>query len=337
MAVRYGIDSLGKNVKKLIGTYWFIIGIGVVLGLAYVAADTGIFLYRYNAHRAAVIAIFLMSGMTTPMKRLGEDVKKWRCHLLVQMFSFAVIPALFFFTSGWLPDGPVRYGVFLVAVLPTTVSSCVVFTTAVGGRVSCAVLNTVGGNLLGIVLSPLLLGLLIGYGGAVEFAAVSRSIPALCMLVLLPFAAGRACGCVLPDSFSARVKGVQSYAAQACVLVIMFCAFSKSSSDLAESLGALWKCFLYLAVAHVVLVAAAMACVRALRLPEPVAAAALFCSTQKTLAMGVPLAFSFFGNTDTAIALILLPLVFYYLFQLLFGGLLIPYWSNRIAVSAGQP
>ena len=42
-------------------------------------------------------------------------------------------------------------------------------------------------------------------------------------------------------------------------------------------------------------------------------------------------------STVLAVALILLPLVFYYLFQLLFGGLLIPYWSNRIAVSAGQP
>jgi len=322
--------------RKLVRTYWFVAGIGAVLGLAYVTPEAGHLLSEYGAKKAAVIAIFLMSGLTTPLRHLGEDVGRWRCHLLVQSFSFMLIPTALYLTSGWLPDGPVRYGVYLVAVLPTTTSSCVVFTTAAGGRSSCALLNAVGGNLIGIVLSPLLLGLAVGYGGTTDLHSVSKAVRALCWLVLLPFVLGGVCGYVLPQRAVARVKRIQPVAAQTCVLLLMFCAFADSLGDLADSFKSLWACFLYLAIAHVAILAAANAGTRMFRLPPDVAAAGVFCSTQKTLAMGMPLAISFFEGADVNIALVLLPLIFYHLFQLIVGGLLIPRWSRRIA-QAGRP
>lgn len=327
---------MNQALRKSIQTYGLVVGIGAVIALAYAAPTAGAFLSKYHAVDAAVMAIFLMAGLTTPLEHLGEDLGKWRCHLVIQGFTFAIMPAVLYVTSGWIDEAPVRYGVYLVAVLPTTISSCVVFTTAAGGRAGCAMLNAVGGNLIGIILSPLLLGLLIGRSAAPDFDSTLRAILKLCWLVLLPFVAGRLCGRLLPV-VAARTRRIQSYAAQSCILLIMFCAFSTSAGELGEAIGALWRCFLYLAVIHGIIVAAATAASRLFRLLAADAAAVVFCATQKTLAMGIPLAYAFFEGTGVSVALVLLPLVFYHLFQLVFGSLLIPYWAGRTAGRMDRP
>lgn len=320
-------------MKSCIKRYWFLAGIGLAVALAYVLPDAGIFLGGHHAKGAAVVTIFLMSGLTTGLRQVRDDVKNWRCHVLVQGFSFLVIPAVLVWTSGWLRDDALRYGIWLVAVLPTTISSCVVLTTAAGGRTSCALLNAVGGNLLGIIVSPLLLGFLVGHGNALDGALALRTMAALCRIVLLPFALGRIAGLAFP-SLATRVNRFQSYAAQGCILLIMFCAFAASLGSLTESLGAVWPCFAYLAAAHVLFVVAAGGGARLFRLPADVSASAVFCAGQKTLALGLPLADSFFAEMDVPLAVVILPIIFYHLFQLAFASSLVSYWAKRTRASA---
>jgi len=315
-------------MKDFVRKYGFLAGVAIVIAVAYVVPAAGTFLGRYGAQAAAVAVIFFLSGVTTRLKHVGDDLKNWRCHLLIQGFSFALIPVLFTLASGWMPDGALKYGVYLVAVVPTTISSCVVLTTAAGGRTSCALLNAVGGNLIGIALSPLLLGLLVGREGGFCFPAALRTTLQLCRIVLLPFVAGKMAGLALP-AFVARVSRVQSYVAQGCILLIMFCAFAKSLNGLAGALAGMWPCFVYLAVAHVIFVAAATACTRAVKLSAPESTAAVFCATQKTLAMAIPLAAAFFAGTEVPLGVVILPIVFYHLFQLSFASFVVPYWARR--------
>ena len=323
-----------NTFKKLAAKYWLIGGIAFVIGLAYVIPEVGVFLKGHHAVNVAIIAIFLMSGMTTRLSHVGEDMANWRCHALIQGLSFVLIPAILLATSWWIKDESLKYGVFLVAVVPTTISSCVVMTTAAGGRTSCALLNAAGGNLLGIVISPLLLGFLVGRSGAVGVDSSVRTIVKLCWLVLLPFVAGQVSAQFLPQAINAGVKRIQSRVAQCFILVIMFCAFAESMNKLGEAVGGMWMCFAYLAVLHLVLTWVAAACARGLRLSPTDPVAAVYCGTQKTLAMGLPLAYAFFEGSDVTVGLVILPLTFYHLFQLVYGGMKISYWSKRTAAAA---
>jgi len=320
-------------MKALVKRYWFLAGVAAAIALAGVAPDAGAFLGKLGAKTAAVAAIFFMSGVTMDLKHVRDDMKKWRCHALVQGSSFVAAPAILFLTSGWLPDGPLKYGVYLVAVVPTTISSCVVLTTAAGGRTPCALVNAVGGNLLGIVLSPLLLGALIGRSGALDSGAALRTVTKLCLLVLLPFAAGKCVGPMV-SSFAARVKKLQSVLAQILILIIMFCAFSDSLGGLKGAWGEIWKCFLYLAVAHLVFVGLITLAARVAQLADDESAAVVFCGSQKTLAMAIPLALSFFAGSDVPGAVVLLPIIFYHFFQLAFASVLVPYWARRTAAAS---
>ena len=323
--------KLSSPIKRLVGALAFLAGIAAVIGLAYAVPEAGTFLERYGGTRAAVIAIFLMSGLTVSLKHLGSDVRRWKCHLLIQGLSFGFIPVAFYFSSGWLPDGALKYGVYLVAAVPTTISTCVVYTTAAGGRTSCALINAVGGNLIGIILSPLLLGLMIGRGGGLDLATAGNAALDLCWLVLLPFVIGHVAGYALP-ALSKYVRKIQSYAAQGCVLIIVLCTFSKSLSALVGALDEVWRCFAYLGLAHVAFVVLAAACTRLLRFSREESVAAIFCASQKTLGMAIPVALSFFSGSRASLALVVLPIMFFHLFQLIFGSLLIPVlpaWASR--------
>ncbi len=174
-------------LKNAARTYWFPCGIGLVLLLAYSAPSVGASMDRCGFIKIAVIAIFLTTGFISSPKSISRNVGNWRCHALVQGFSFVLIPAAILLSSGWLPDGPLKYGVYLVAVLPTTISSCVAFTIAAGGSASCAILNAVGGNLIGVFISPVLFGLLTGQFMSQGIGGIGWKIINLCLLVLLPF------------------------------------------------------------------------------------------------------------------------------------------------------
>jgi sodium/bile acid cotransporter 7 len=321
-----------KSVFRTLARQWFIIGIAVVIALGYAAPQTGRFLDRNGVPKLAIVVIFFVSGLAIRLKHLGEDLLEWRCHLVIQATSFLIAPALVWATSGWMAEGPVRLGAFLIAVLPTTVFSCVAFTAAARGRTACAILNAVGGNLLGVALSPLLLGLLSGHGAGLDVAAVTRTIRDLCLLVLVPFLAGQALG-QRPSLLVARVSRVQSYIGMSCVLLVMFCAFSKSVGDLASQLGAMWRCFLYVAALHVALLAAAWGGARMVRLAPGERIAALFCGSQKTLSLGIPLAYSYYRGSETPVGIVILPLVFFHLFQLTLGSVIVAR-AARLAVRA---
>ena len=317
--------NLHRIAKRLTGTLTFLVGIVVVIGLAYTIPEVGVALDKHGVMRGAIMAVFLMSGLTISLKHLGDDAVRWKCHLFIQSVSFGIIPLSLYFTSGWLPEGPMKYGVYLVAAVPTTIASCVIYTTAAGGRTPSAMINAVGGNLLGIVLSPLLLALMIGHSAEPGAVSAGKAVLDLCKVVLFPFLAGRLLGAVLPRLIGI-IKPVQSRAAQLFVLLVIFCGFSKSAASSALVPANAWLCFAYLAVAHMILVAAAILGTRFLRFSREESIAAVFCSTQKTLAMSAPLAASFFGDD---VGLVLMPIIFYHLFQLTFGSILIPLLGPR--------
>lgn len=316
------MHGLAQYLRK----HWFLPALLGVVGLSLGAPSIGAAAARGGwLSSAAVVAMFVISGLSLPSEDLRRGLTSLRAHAFCQVFLFLLTPAYFALTSTWLAgttQGGLVAGIYGLAVLPTTVTSCIVFTQLAGGRTATAIFNAVGSNLLGVFVSPLLLTWLLRRGGsALPPADLLAVFAALAGKVLVPFAAGQLLRLRLRD-FAARRRAVLSAAGAALVLVIVFAAVSRAAADpvLLRSAARLPAALAYLAGSNVLLMAAAYGGARLVRLERADAVAAVFVCPQKTLALGVPLLLTYFAGDPGAAGVAVLPVLFYHPWQLVTAG-----------------
>jgi len=305
---------------------WFLFGILTALFLGTLIPGVELVLNRDGIARTVLIVLlFLIAGFTLPSETIAGGLKEYRLHLFIQTFVFLLIPGFFLLTT--LPfrslwDHQLYVGIFAVAVLPTTISSCIVFTQISGGNVMGTMFNAALANILGVVLSPLLLSLLIrGGGDPLPAAEMLRILRNLGLQMLVPIA----CGQILRRFFhgiATKQKKRLSVASNIFILFILFFAFSKTARNpnFAGNLHSLLGPFVYLAAAHSVLLLTAYAGARLFNFSRENTISVLYTAPQKTLAVGVPLISTYFAATPQALGVALLPLVFYHAWQLLVAG-----------------
>jgi sodium/bile acid cotransporter 7 len=305
---------------------WFLIGILTALLMGFLVPGAELSLNPGGITRTVLIVLlFLLSGFTLPSEAITSGLKNYRLHLYVQCFIFVLIPAFFLLTT--LPfrslwDRQLFAGIFAVAVLPTTISSCIVFTQVSGGNVMGTMFNAALANMIGVIVSPLLLSLLMrGGGDPIPASEILKILKSLALQMLLPIA----CGQTLRRFFkevAVKQKRRLSVASNLFILFILFFAFSKTARnpDFLANLRSLIGPFGYLAVAHLVLLAIAYWGARLFRFSRENTITVLYAAPQKTLAVGVPLISTYFAATPEVLGLALLPLVFYHAWQLLVAG-----------------
>lgn len=314
--------------------YVFLAGLVVVVVLAFVLPGPGAkggFLHAEVATKAAVVVIFIVQGLVLALEALREGLFRWRLHLLVQVFTYALIPLLglgFDAVAGrWLPE-PLRVGFLFLAVLPTTISTAIVYTSMAGGNAAAALVNATISNVLGVFITPVWVGLLLQVRG--EPVPVWPLIRELTLLVLLPLVIGQVLRPLLRGWIEAH-RAWGNRLNNAMVLFIVYAAFSESvSSGVWVRHG--WPVALQTLAGAVVLFTIVMLlvvlAVRWMRLDAADRTAALFCAPQKTLAAGVPMANLIFAG-HPALGLILLPVMLYHPVQLLVGGVLVNWLKPR--------
>jgi sodium/bile acid cotransporter 7 len=307
---------------------WFIFALLASLATGFLFPQADRVLNPHNVTRTALIAaLFFIMGLTLPSESIRAGFSDWRLHLYIQTFLFLITPAFFLLTT--LPfRGSIQpdllAGVLALSCLPTTIASCVIFTQLAGGNVAGTLFNAAASNILGVFLSPLLLALLLSEAGrpvsASELAGVFKD---LAIQILAPIAAGQLLRRFIRP-FAERRRGALANASNVLLLLVILFTFARSAGEpgfLAQLRGALGL-FLYLAVAHLVLVALAYFGARALRFPPGNQISVVFAAPQKTLALGVPLIATYFARSPEALGMILLPLLFSHPWQLLVAGLL---------------
>ncbi len=311
----------------LLSRYGLTFGLVAAFALAHLWPELGQRLDQFGASTIAIIGIFLLSGLSTDLRMATRALASWRCHLLIQAHIFLIIPTLVFVTAFWMPDGPLKLGVYLVAALPTTISSCVALTSAARGNSLCAIVNSVGSNVIGVALTPLLAGILFGQSHFAGTSAIASTVRDMALLALIPFAIG--------ELLSLQWPAVREYGAKAerplslgLILLLILCAFSKSLDKLFEQFQLLWPCLIYLTVMHGVFMTSAVLTGKWLLRTREDRTAMFFCATQKTMAFGLPVAYAFFADSPVPIAVVVLPLVFYYLLQMVSGSILV-HWMNH--------
>jgi solute carrier family 10 (sodium/bile acid cotransporter), member 7 len=306
---------------------WFILGIVVALLTGFLLADRAETLNPSGwTNRLVVFLLFLITGLTLPSDRIRQDLSNPRLHILIQTFIFVVAPALFLTASPLFRDamdGQLLVGIFALAVLPTTVSSCIVFAQSANGNTVGAVFNASLANTVGILLSPLLLSLFLsGAGRALPVQQLLSTLRSLAMNMLVPIVVGQVVRIKVRD-FVDRHRKKFGVISNSLILVVVVLAFAKTASNpqLTRYATELPWVFVYLAVVHLILVGLVLLSTRLLKFSTPDRITAMFVAPQKTLALGAPLLTIYFSGQEI-LGVALLPLLFYHPFQLLIAGFL---------------
>jgi sodium/bile acid cotransporter 7 len=314
----------------------FLLGLVLAVAVAFLLPGPGArggVLHAEMVNNFGIALILFLQGLSLAFEKIRSGAGNWRLHLIIQSFTFVIFPlvGLLFdaVMARWWPDAPVavRQGLLYLCVLPSTVSTSVVLTAVAGGNTPGALFNAAFSNIVGVVLTPVLVQILMQKTGA--SAPFGPLLLKIVLLTLVPFAVGMGLRNFVKDRVDARKVWVTRIS-NAVILFIVYSAFCESVQEKVwERYGLLLTgqvmglvSVLFLVMSLLVFVAN-----RLLRLSREDAIASYFCSVKKTLAMGVPLAMLIFGDTAD-LTLILLPTIFYHPLQLFVNGVLANRWAQ---------
>jgi sodium/bile acid cotransporter 7 len=265
---------------------------------------------------AAIFALFFLHGVRLPREALISGVTDWRLHAAILATTYLLFPlaglALAAAFPGLLPPA-LWTGMLFLCALPSTVQSSIAFTSMAGGNVAGAVAAAAFSNLLGVFLTPLLVGLMLQtQGGGVSLAGIGKIVA----LLFLPFVLGHALRPVLLPLVAGR-PGLTTAVDKGTILLAVYGAFSAAAVDRlwsrlppAALAAAAGLCLLILAL----ILTAAWAIGRLGFSPEN-RTAILFCGSVKSLASGVPMARILFPGPAAGLAI--LPIMLFHSFQLI--------------------
>ena len=138
-----------------------------------------------------ICIIFLLYGLKLNIKEILRDIRNWKLHLVVQFGTFLLFPLLVFLLYPFFKGTDyqlVWLSIFFLASLPSTVSSSVVMVSIAKGNITSAIFNASISGLIGIIVTPLLIGAFLEHTTAdVDQMAI---IQQLLLKVLLPIILG---------------------------------------------------------------------------------------------------------------------------------------------------
>lgn len=269
---------------------------------------------------AGVVLLFFLHGVRLPRENLVAALVHWRLHLLILSITFGVFPlaglGLATALPGLLP-AQLWIGLLFLCALPGTVQSCIAFTSMARGNIAATVASAAASNLLGIVLTPLLTGLLTHvHGSGVSFAGIWKIV----LQLLLPFAVGHALRPLLGE-WAKRQGKVLSLCDRATIVLSVYSAFSLAV------IGGIWHSvplptLLVLGATCLVLLLLAfggtLAVARAAGFKREDAITIQLCGSLKSLVTGVPMARVMFTGPEIGAAL--LPVMIFHQLQLMIGA-----------------
>jgi sodium/bile acid cotransporter 7 len=286
-----------------------------------------------GAGTAAIALMFFLQGARLSPQAALAGARHWRLHAVVLGSTFLIFPAIGLTLHALAPKlltAPLWAGLLMLCLLPSTVQSSIAFTSIARGNVAAALCAATASNLFGILLTPLLAGLLLSAHGGFSVRAVGDIVVQL----LLPFIAGqlarRWIGAWVRDH-----KAIGMMVDRGSILLIVYVAFSEGVThgiwhqvDAAQ-LGVLL--LLDAALLGAVLLATSLGS-RLLGFDRADQITIVFCGSKKSLASGLPMASVLFAGQS--VGLIVLPLMLFHQIQLMVCAALARRWAAEPAANA---
>lgn len=286
-----------------------------------------------GAADAGIVLLFFLHGAKLSREAIWSGARAWKLHLATLGSTFALFPLIGLLTQrvDVIPL-TMRAGLLFLTLLPSTVQSSIAFTAIARGNVAAAVVSASFSNLLGIIITPLLVALLMERSGTGSLISLS-AIQDIVLQLLLPFVIGHLARPWI-GGFVARHKAMLGRVDRGSILLVVYAAFS------AAVVEGLWhkvsrgELLLLAAVCIAMLILvllATWALGRILGFTREDAIVLQFCGSKKSLATGVPIAGVLFPAS--AVGPILLPVMLFHQIQLMACAVL----ARRYAAAADAP
>ncbi len=285
---------------------------------------------------AAIALLFFMHGAKLSREAIIAGGSHWRLHLWVMCSTFILFPALGVLFVWWSPvnvSQELYTGFLYLCILPATVQSAIAFTSLAGGNVAAAVCSASASSLLGIFLSPLLVGLLMNLHGA---EGSLEQVGKIMLQLLLPFVLGHLSR-PWTGAWVARNKKWISKTDQTSILLVVYSAFSEAV------VNGIWQkvgvgSLLFIVVVSIVLLAVVIAVnifvARRCGFNKADEITIVFCGSKKSLANGIPMANILFPTS--VIGMMVLPLMIFHQIQLMVCAVLARRYKRQAEKAQAQ-
>jgi sodium/bile acid cotransporter 7 len=323
--MRSRVDPFVAAILVTVGIAWLLPARG---GAAGAAGD---------ATTVAVGLLFFLYGVRLSPAEAMAGLRHWRLHLTVLAATFVMFPLLGLATRVLVPSvlTPALYaGVLFLCALPSTVQSSIAFTSIARGNVAAAICAASLSSLVGVIVTPLLVGLMVNTGGG---GVSAKSVVDIVLRLLVPFAAGQISRRWIAD-WVQRHRKVLGLVDRGSILLVVYTAFS------AGVVAGIWHQLSAVRLAAVVVICTVLLCIAlaatwfgASRLGFDRAdrITIVFCGSKKSLAAGLPMATVLFaGQGAGAVGLIVLPLMLFHQIQLMVCAALARKWATNTADQA---
>jgi sodium/bile acid cotransporter 7 len=312
----------------------FLLMILTTVAIAAVLPSHGAALTFFSwASKVAIGLLFFLYGARLSSSEILHGVRHWRLQGFILATTFVAFPLLGLAFKGFVPallGQPLYLGVLYLCVLPSTVQSAIALVSVARGNIPAAVVAASASSLLGIFITPVLVGVLMStQGGGFNGSAVGE----IFVMLLLPFLAGQVLRRWIGRWVKEHGKPLK-VVDRGSILLVVYVAFSKGMNEgiwSSLSVGRL----LLLALVCLLLLGIVFGLTWAISqrsgFSREDSVTILFCGSTKSLATGLPMATVLFA--DQPVGLIVLPLMLYHQFQLLIGAMI----ATRLDKRAPEP
>lgn len=317
-----------KLARAGINTFFFLLLFTILL--AYLFPEWGASKGGFTIDKLTyygVSLIFFFYGIKLSPATLKVGLSNWKLHLLIQSTTFIISPVLILILYGFfgIEDNLFWLGTFYLAALPSTVSSSVVMVSISGGNLPAAIFNASISSIIGIVITPIWMGLFLSAENA-NFE-LFNTVWELVQQIFIPVVIGFILHKWLINWVLKYLKLLKNFD-QMVILLIVFSAFSQSfGGNMFEGQNVLTLGFLMLLL--FCFMAGGMYLLgRWLSFERGDRITVLFCGSKKSLVQGAVMGKILFPD-PVVFGVVLLPLMLYHTLQLILGSAL----AERMALS----
>lgn len=274
--------------------------------------------------------LFFMHGAKLSRAAVVAGIKHWRLHVVVLACTFVIFPIIglvFKPVLVWLTTPELYLGILYLCLLPSTVQSSIAFTAVARGNVPAAICSASASNLLGVFLTPVLVGFFIVSSDADH--SFSDSIVKIVCQLFLPFVAGQLMQPLI-GKWVDKNKSWLKWVDQSSVMLVVYVAFSEAHA------AGIWQQFPVYVIGSLLAISAVLLAMimcltvygsRRMGFSKEDEIAIVFCGSKKSMASGVPMAKVLFSSGT--LGMMVLPLILFHQLQLIVCAIMAQKYSQR--------
>ncbi|MCX8642088.1 MULTISPECIES: bile acid:sodium symporter family protein [unclassified Gilliamella] len=279
----------------------------------------------------AIGLLFFMHGAKLSLDAIITGIKNWRLHLFIFSTTFIIFPVLGIMMHFLVPtflSQELYQGFVYLCVLPATVQSAIAFTSIARGNVAAAICSASASTLLGVFITPILVGLLMNTQSSGSMSMLD-AISSIMLKLMLPFILGHLSRRFI-GKWVDKYKSVISKTDRISILLVVYVAFSDAVANgiwSEISLLSLVQIIFYSIVLLTIVLLITTYGSRLLGFNKEDEITIVFCGSKKSLASGIPMASVIFPIS--VMGIMILPLMIFHQVQLMICAVLAARYAKR--------